>query len=506
MRRLVTLTTCLVAVVLGPVAGAEADCAAIERVLAGVAADVHCAPSGDLTTRNPDTTPADNSRPGLPPNAFTPRTDAQAVSPDPPHRTPIDPNRLFPGLQVTGAMADDPNARWVLRLPAEWNGRLVVGVPGGLRSEFMGDYIFSDFVIQAGYAYVSTNKGTLNFFFTDPATDPRACRLSPRAAATGALFTHFYVTEPADTIREWFRRTLEATDVAELAAEAHYGRPPERVYLFGISNGGHVVRRLLVEFPTRFDGGVDWEGVYWAPPGPNILIDLPLALRHWEAYLGSGFDRRGPAHQAMLEAGYPPDIFATPPTPANAFSPVVGSFWETHANNYWDVTTCVFVRELDPLYPLNQLDPLAGRDTRDYDYLNRRQPFHLSPRIGQISTDGAIARPLITLHGTMDALLPLARHARPFRDAVVGAGRADLHRLYEVQNGNHIERHRQSCCNFTALEFIQPHAHRAFELLVDWVERGTPPPPGQCIPRGGTIVADPAAAGRPERCPALLVE
>src|SRR3989441_7177856 len=32
---------------------------------------------------------SDNSRPGLPPNAFTPRTDAQAVSPDAPFRTPI---------------------------------------------------------------------------------------------------------------------------------------------------------------------------------------------------------------------------------------------------------------------------------------------------------------------------------------------------------------------------------------------------------------------------------
>src|SRR2546425_6193548 len=138
---------------------------------------------------------SDNSRPGLPPNAFTPRTDAQAVSPDAPFRTPIDPDRTFPGLQVTGAMTDDANARWVLRLPTDWNGRLVVGVPGGLRSEFMGDFIFSDLVVQLGYAYVSTNKGMLNFFFTAPLADPAACRLSPRSAVTGTLFTHFYVDE-----------------------------------------------------------------------------------------------------------------------------------------------------------------------------------------------------------------------------------------------------------------------------------------------------------------------
>ncbi|OLA96742.1 MAG: hypothetical protein AUH20_02860 [Candidatus Rokubacteria bacterium 13_2_20CM_69_15_2] len=504
MRALVVFTLVLPTLVLP--APALADCAAIELALAGVASDVRCVASPDLTTRNADTTPPDNSRPGLPPNAFTPRTDAQAVSADAPFRTTIDPDRTFPGLQITGAMIDDANARWVLRLPTNWNGRLVVGVPGGFRSEFMGDFIFSDLVIQLGYAYVSTNKGMLNFFFSAPAADPAACRLSPQVAATGTLFTHFYVDDPADTIREWFLRTLQATDVAEMSLEAHYDRQPERVYLFGISNGGHVVRRMLSEFPTRFDGGVDWEGVYWSAGGPNILIDLPVALRNWEPYVASGFSRQSAAFQAMLNAGYPPDIFARPPTPGNTFSPVFGSHWETHANNYWDVTTCVFVRELDPLYPMSQLDPLGRSDTKDYDYAARRKPFHLAPRIGQIATDGDISRPLVTLQGTMDALLPIKRHGRPFRDAVVGAGRAALHRYYEIQNGNHIERYRQSCCNFTQLEFIQPHAHRAFQLLVDWVERGVLPPPSQCVPRGGTIVANPGAAGQPERCAALLEE
>src|SRR2546430_17472431 len=96
---------------------------------------------------------------------------------------------------------------------------------------------------------------------------------------------------------------------------------------------------------------------------------------------------------------------ANPPTPANTFSPVVGSLYETHANNYWDVTTCVFAKELDPAY---QGEP------QDYDYAARRQPFHLSPRISHISTDGNIGSPLITLQCTMVALLPINLHAPPF--------------------------------------------------------------------------------------------
>jgi hypothetical protein len=160
------------------------------------------------------------------------------------------------------------------------------------------------------------------------------------------------------------------------------------------------------------------------------------------------------------------------------------------------VTTCVFTQELDPAY---------GGEPQDYDYLARSKPLHLAPRIRKIATEGDIRKPLITIHGTMDALLPLTRHARPFRNAVVAAGKAPIHRLYEVQNGNHIERYRQSSYNFTQLEFLQPHVHDSFRRLVGWVESGVAPPASQCVPRGGAIIDAPAVSGRPERCAALLV-
>jgi len=475
-----------------PVAAAlaRADCPQAVAALAGVQ-DVQCVASTDLTTANQETTPQDNSRPGLPPSAFTPRTDAAAVSPDAPARTAI--TRAVPGLQITGGMADDADARWVLRLPAQWNGKVVVGVPGGARSEFMGDFIFSDFVVQQGYAYASTNKGTLNFFFTTTG-DSAGCRLSPPSSALSGLRVHFYLAEQKDTIVEWFRRTREVTSLVSAAAAAYQARSVERTYLFGISNGGHVVRRLLEESPELYDGGVDWEGVYWAPPGPNILIDLPAALRPYGGYFLSGFNPATPQHQAIVEAGYPPDIRSQPLTPT-LFGPN-GSFYELHANNYWDVTTCLFAKELDPAY--------AGAP-EDYDYLARRESFHLSPNVGHISTGGNIGRPLLTIHGTMDALLPVVRHARPYRDAVVQAGKGSLHRLYEVQNGNHIERFGQSAFNFRQLELLQPHAHASFERLVRWVEEGAAPPPSQCIPRGGVLVDDTFVDGRPERCAALLM-
>src|SRR5688572_28116328 len=83
-------------------------CTQIRLALLADTQDVQCVQSADLTTANQNTTPQDNSRPGLPPSAFTPRTDAMAVSPDGAARTPI--RGPVPGLQVTGAMADDIDA------------------------------------------------------------------------------------------------------------------------------------------------------------------------------------------------------------------------------------------------------------------------------------------------------------------------------------------------------------------------------------------------------------
>ena len=94
----------------------------------------------------------------------------------------------------------------------------------------------------------------------------------------------------------------------------------------------------------------------------------------------------------------------------------------------------------------------------------------------------------------MDGLLPIDQHARAYarkveapRSTTITARAHDdtkrpAYRLYEVQNGNHIETYKQT---FPQLELIEPHAQRAFDLLVEQVERGTALPPSQCIPRGG---------------------
>jgi hypothetical protein len=66
------------------------------------------------------------------------------------------------------------------------------------------------------------------------------------------------------------------------------------------------------------------------------------------------------------------------------------------------------------------------------------------------------------------------------------------YRLYEIQNGNHIETYQDT---FNQLELIEPHAQRAFSLLVAHVEQHQSLPPDQCVPRGGSISTPPAQAG-----------
>jgi hypothetical protein len=69
-----------------------------------------------------------------------------------------------------------------------------------------------------------------------------------------------------------------------------------------------------------------------------------------------------------------------------------------------------------------------------------------------------------------------------------------------VQNGNHIE---TFAVTFPQLQFIQPHAQKAFDLLVASVELASPLPPSQCIPVGGQITTTPA---QPGHCASLLAQ
>ena len=473
-------------------ANAAVTCAAVLKALGSQLADAVCTESADLTTTNPATTPANNSLPGLPPFAFTPITDRGVIAPSAGKRTPV--TKAVPGLQLNARIVSDPTgqARFLLRLPNDWNGRLVVAGASGTRSEFNGDFAWSDYVVQQGYAYASQNKGVLNLQFST-AADPLACRLNPASP----LFVRFYDNAADQPFTRWAEYMIKAAQLARQGVRAGYGRAPHYTYAVGTSNGGYQVRRAIESAPELFDGGVDWEGTFVDEHAPNLLTDLPPAILNFPDYVAAGFNANSTAAKNITAAGYPPDIVQGAAT-----------LWNNYSNQFWEVTQCQWQKRLDPTYDTY----VSGTGT--YNYIARLSTSDVGAQMAAFATSGRIQRPLVTVAGTMEALQPIDHHARAYARKVAAAlakrtgddddrarerddrdGRNDrraTYRLYEVQNGNHIETYQDT---FPQLELIEPHAQRAFDLLVRQVEAGAPLPPSQCIPRGGVIAETPAQAG-----------
>jgi hypothetical protein len=458
--------------------GATTRCDQVLKKIGKDLADVTCFESTDLTTNNPATTPANNSIVGLPAFAFTPTTDRGVIAPSAAKRPPI--TKLVPGVQVQARLAGDPTgqARFLLRLPDDWNGRLVVAGASGTRSEFNGDFAWSDYVVQKGYAYASQNKGVLNLQFST-AADPLACRLNPASP----LYVRFYDNEAGQPFTRWVEYMVKAAEIAQEGVKSAYDKPAKYTYAVGTSNGGYQVRRAIETAPKVFDGGVDWEGTFVDEEAPNLLTDLPAAILNFPDYVTSGFNPNSTAAKNIVAAGYPPDIVSG-----------ATSLWLTNSNSFWEVTLCQWQKRLDPAYDT------YVRGTGTYNYTQRRSFSDVGANMADFATTGDIKKPLITVAGTMDALLPIDHHARAYArkvEAALDDGKGPAkkdpaYRLYEVQNGNHLETNQDL---FPQLELIMPHAQKAFDLLVQQVEQKVTLPPSQCIPRGGAIAAAPAQAG-----------
>jgi hypothetical protein len=481
-------------------AAAATQCDRLLARLANQVANATCTESTDLTTNGAATTPPDNFLTSLPKSAFTPTTDRAVISPNAPNHTPI--TKAVPGVQLDARISDDPTgeARILFRLPNQWNGKLVIAGASGTRSEFNGDFAWSDYVVQQGYAYVSQNKGVLNLFIdslnSPVPPEPLACRLNPGPGSS--IWVHFYDNDLGQPFTRWTEFMNEAARIGKNAVAGYYGRYPRRTYAVGTSNGGYQVRRALETAPELYDGGVDWEGTYVDAVAPNLLSTLPPAILNYPDYVASSFAASSTAAKNILVTGYPPDLVSGPT-----------SLWGLYWTAYWEVTLCQWQKRLDPSYDT------YGSGTGTYSYIDRLSASDVGADVAAIATTGNIGKPLITVAGTMDALLPINLHARAYARAVTAALSGDdqegrrhdgdskdqhpAYRLYEVQNGNHIEAYKDI---FPQLELIQPHAQHAFDLLTEAVEHGSALPPDQCIPRGGSIAASPS---QPGHCARLFV-
>ena len=310
-----------------------------------------------------------------------------------------------PGLQVEGYFSDENSkttrapsnfygnkkyrcdSQFVIRFPDQWNGRLVITGAPGVRGQYANDFLISDFVLGKGYAFASTDKGNSGLqFYRDDET-------------------------PGAAIQEWNHRIKQLTETARVAAETYYGEEPERTYITGTSTGVYLTRYALEKHPELYDGGVDWQGALWTDhdeptsdrdKGPNLLTFLPWTLRYYPQYRDA---KSQAAHDVMIFAGF---------EPGSEF------LWQYHYETYWNSTQRIYREEFDPYWP--------GSDA-EYDYAGRldpgKNPFAqvIKNAVKQVSLRGDIQRPLLTLHGTLNALLPITKTSNKYAELVKKAGR-----------------------------------------------------------------------------------
>lgn len=355
--------------------------------------------------------------------------------------------RGVPGIQIDGYFPDtsttntnhgwNHDAQFVIRLPDRWNGGLVVSGTPGNREQYANDRAIADWVLARGYAYAATDKGN-----------------------TGLAF-HRDGTRPGDAIAEWNTRLTQLTRAARAAVVQRYGRQSVRTLATGMSNGGYLVRWQLENHPELYDGGVDWEGTLWSAEGPNLFTFLPPALRHYPVYAAGG-PAADHARDTLHRAGFP-----------------AGSefLWPFHHQAYWDLTQRIYREELDPGFdgPAEAGTPFCTPGTpacdTDYDYAAR--PAEVRRAVQRIALTGRIGKPLITIHGTLDVLLPMSQDSDVYARMVRAAGRGDAHRYYRIEDGTHTDALVDSFPD--RLRPLLPCHRSAFTALEGWLTGHRPP-------------------------------
>jgi Tannase and feruloyl esterase len=328
--------------------------------------------------------------------------------------------RPVPGTLVEGTLPPDHYARFVLRLPKKWNGRLVVAAASGITDERTYDLYVSDYALSKGYAFAATDKGVR------------------RATLDGDTVLMPFL--PENSVRRWASRLESLTDLAKETCASHYGRAPEKTYAFGLSNGGFLARRAAEQ--GFVDGAVDVSGVLWRAETGNLLRQLPLALRA---------TAKLPWDQPALER-------ATFPRGDAQWDPLI-SFYRAA---YWEAVMLLFLGDLDPEY---------SGECSDYDLDSR--PKSVRDAIGSFGNTGDLKAPLISISGRRDYLISTAGHAEPYRDLVASCGKAALHRLEIVENASHVD------TNAELFPFVAPmmaRGHAALDALAARVEGRAPAP------------------------------
>ncbi len=169
-----------------------------------------------------------------------------------------------------------------------------------------------------------------------------------------------------------------------------------KIFLWGISMGGNIALLTGQKYPEVYSGVLDVCGSKDLTDAYNAKMD----------FLSAKDDADMVAKLQAINALVPPYPFSTlaPPLSSQLAS------WKTFCNT----SVADIVAECG-----------GTPQTAPQGYA-RDSP----------TANADISKPVITVHGTSDALVPISQ-TRKYHDAVVAAGHASLHRLYVIPGGQH---------------------------------------------------------------------
>ena len=304
-----------------------------------------------------------------------------------------------------------PDLGFVLRLPEDWNGRLLVAIPGaaGLAGD-LDDFATPE--VAAGTAYASIDSSD----------------------ALSAPFLY----------QDFLAFVTEQTRIA-------YGRDPAGRYLVGISQGGWQVQRMLEGKEPLVDGAL-----VVAPWNPaDALQSYPAVLDEVEK-LQSEFDRIATGSLARLDASellVVEGLFGLGlPAGSEAAWPGTVGFWAAAVSAAQVL--------IDPSYPASE--PLSA-------YALPLRSAEVRKRVDGLTPSGELAVPTILLQGGLDVVaLPVWSSAYAAR--VLTEERDRGLRLFVFPDADHTLRAAGEDEGYT-----QARLRRSWESLIGWVESGAEP-------------------------------
>ena len=438
------------------------------------------------------------------------------------HSVKFQPTAELPGWELTGVLvvrdSGQPERRQeiVLKVPKDWNGRLAVAGTPGTRSEFASEAVLASWLLQRGYAYVAGNKGMTN----------------------GGADGNLTLLGKTHATQHWGAMMLDLASWAQQSLRAATGMTPTQTYAVGLSNGGYQVRRALEldhqrvqkQAPRLFSGGIEWAGVYWpdarvldkdrsgSVTPAEYLTAMPLVSSNEQAALAMGYQYDAATRtttKAFAES--PPFSAAHAGMKTSGFAAPSAILWGAYNSlfdslkskipaykgvGYYNLTAYYYRADLlghdaKESAPYSCFLPDGAQRPPFYDYLAAAVDAGWTSESVNWALKNAntaeFSAPLISLHGDRDALIGVLSHGYAYDDAVKAHGNPALHRLYVIENGNHVDAHADGFLDYNVngqageegmadlLTPMQPYVERAFDLLTDWVEKGQAPRPSRTI-------------------------